>query len=182
MVQVMTAPKPEVRNLSVSFRMGLGAFEPIGRGVALPGIFTATFELASGVVVKMDVAVRGRRPVVESVTISGAAVGSGDLRLPLAEWLDWVVSTQAVTVKKGRRDGDVVISPPTAENLAPGLAAVAASRGRTVTDDDLRAFAEAYKTGGIEGAADELFISDATAYRRLRKCRAQGLLPEKGGE
>lgn len=173
----MTAPPGDVESLNI--RWSLSPFVPIAKGVALPERMTATFTLTSGLDVALDIVTRDRRPRIESVALTGGPISSGDLRLPVGEWLEYVVATQAVTVKKGAKEGVSIISPPDMEDLAPGRTAVGAARGRTVTRADLEAFVEAYQEGGLEQAQNVLFISEATAYRRLRKCRAEGLIPQK---
>lgn len=156
-----------------------GLFIHVTKEVALPQDLIVELTLTSGVEVELEVETRDRVPHIQSVTLRGGPISSGDLRLPLAEWLGAIVAQQARPVSFMDTDGWRVRTV-TEGDTAPSDAATRAARGRTVTTDDLHAFVEAYKVGGIEGAADELFISDATAYRRLRKCRAQGLLPQKG--
>lgn len=178
----MTAQSADVESVNVAWPMvnpGGRPFAPIAKGVALPAEITATFTLTSGLEVELHIVTRDRRPRIESVTLRGGPISSGDLRLPVAEWLDYVVATQAVPVRKGAKEGEFIIEPPDLGDLAPGTAAVGAARGRTVTRADLQAFVEAYQEGGLAQAQKELFLSEATAYRRLRKCRAEGLLPQK---
>lgn len=162
----------EIVDARVSWKLGKGFSPvPLASGVAVPRVFRAFLTLENDLEVVMEVEVIDRVPRCVELTIKGSAVTTEDLRLPVQRLLDNVVASVAMPTSTA--NGVTTMAPPVTEDEVQRVvdASHTATRRRSLTDADLRRAADAYRSGGVVAVQAAMNVSEAQAYRYVRKAR-----------
>jgi hypothetical protein len=151
----------------------------VARGVAMPSRFVAWLDLGDELQARLACEViDGSLRCIELILSGPVGVGGREARLPIQRWLDSLGAHVGLAVRSSA-PGFVAMSPPTdAGDIAMVRDAVTVHR-RSVDNNLLQRFADAYDVGGIIGAMAALSISEATAYRYLKRARAAGIVAKK---
>lgn len=152
---------------------------PVAPGVAVPQAFDAEIELKDGgAAAGLRVEVVDGVPRCMELRLSGKSIGSRDVRVPVQAWLDRIVALSAFVTRPGGAYG----IGPDDDLAAIEKATSAVTRRRPVDENRLQRAADAYRAAPppkVLGVQAALNVSEAQAYRLIRRAREIGVLEPK---